>query len=369
MYRGHRVGVVVPVYNEAAFVGDVIDGLPAYVDAVYPIDDCSTDGSWAVILERAVRAGADGFAHERAPDTVGDPPRDDPVPDPVPAARLGGPVEGDERTPTSDGGTDTGPRVVPIRHDTNRGRGGAVKTGYRAALEDGLDVVAVLDGDGQMDPTELHLLLDPIVSGTADYAKGNRLSDPDDRGEMSGWRLFGNAPLTLLTRVASGYWGMSDPQNGYTAVSRDALRDLSFDRIYEDYGFLNDVLVQLNVAGARVADVQMRARYGEEESGIQYRSFVPRLSWLLARRFVWRLRVAGTSSPRPVAPLYGLAALAAVGGVGGSFLSLGGGTGHAVPVALTALAGTVVLTAFAVAVDAHNNSPLVSRPDVDRSPE
>ena len=234
-----------------------------------------------------------------------------------------------------------------------------------AALDDGMEVVAVLDGDGQMDPTDLNRLLDPIVSGVADYAKGDRLRDSTHRREMSGWRLFGNALLTLLTRAASGYWGMSDPQNGFTAISRDALEDIEVDRLYEDYGFLNDVLVQLNVVGARVADVSMRARYGEEESGIQYRSFVPRLSWLLCRRFVWRLRVASTSSRRPVAPLYGLAALTALGGVGGSLLSVGAGMGDATPVALTVLVSSVVLTALAVAVDAHDNSPLVARLDLE----
>jgi len=378
MYEGHRVGVVVPVYNEAAFVGDVLDGLPAFVDAVYAVDDCSTDRSWAVILERAVRAGADGFAHEQAPDTVGERPLESPVPDPVPAARadrrvegddarLDRRVEGDETRRASDGGTAAaGPRVVPIRHETNRGRGGAVKTGYRAALDDDMDVVAVLDGDGQMDPAELDRLIDPVVSGAADYAKGDRLHDPADRREMSGWRLFGNGLLTLLTRVSSGYWGMSDPQNGFTAISREALEDLEFDRLYEDYGFLNDVLVQLNVAGARVVDVSMRARYGDEESGIQYRSFVPRLSLLLLRRFVWRLRVGGASSRRQASALYGLAALAATGGIGGSAFSVGADADGVAPIALAALVGSVALAALAVAADRRDNGPLVSRLEPER---
>jgi len=315
MYRGHRVGVVVPVYNEAAFVGDVIDGLPAYVDAVYPIDDCSTDGSWAVILERAVRAGADGFAHERAPDTVGDPPRDDPVPDPVPAARLGGPVEGDERTPTSDGGTDTGPRVVPIRHDTNRGRGGAVKTGYRAALEDGLDVVAVLDGDGQMDPTVLNRLLDPIVEGRADYTKGNRLLGRTDHGPMPRFRFVGNAILGGLTKISSGYWETGDPQTGYTAISDRALEAIQVDDIYEYYGYPNDVLAKLNVAEMRVVDVPIPINYGDEESDIRYHTYIPRVSTMLLRDFLWRLRAKYLVRRfHPLALLYGVGAAAA--GVG-----------------------------------------------------
>jgi len=371
MYDGHRVGVVVPVHNEAAFVGDVLDGLPSFVDVAYAVDDCSTDGSWGVLLERAVRAGADGLAHEQAPDTVGELPVDVPVSDPIAVTRPDSQRrdsrgDSDEVRPASDGGTAADPPVVPIRHETNRGRGGAVKTGYRAALDDGMDVVAVLDGDGQMDPGELDRLLDPVVSGAADYAKGDRLRDPADRGEMSGWRLFGNALLTLLTRVSSGYWGMSDPQNGFTAISREALEDLAFDRLYEGYGFLNDVLVHLNVADARVVDVSMRARYGEEESGIQYRSFVPRLSWLLCRRFVWRLRATGASPRRPTASLYGLAGLAALGGLGGSALSLSAGADGVTPLALTALVGSVALAALAVAADRRDNRPLVSRLDLER---
>jgi hypothetical protein len=108
--------------------------------------------------------------------------------------------------------------------------------------------------------------------------------------ELSRWRLFGNVVLTGITKIASGYWGMTDPQNGYTAVSARALRSIDLDALYDDYGFLNDMLIRLRAVDARVVDVPMRARYGEEESGIAYSSFVPRLSVLLLRRYLWRLR-------------------------------------------------------------------------------
>ncbi|MFB6130754.1 MAG: hypothetical protein ABEJ28_08045 [Salinigranum sp.] len=138
----------------------------------------------------------------------------------------------------------------------------------------------------------LDRIVEPVATGEADYAKGNRLRSASDRSGMSNWRLFGNALLTALTRVASGYWRMTDPQNGYTAISTEALAEIGPRTFYSRYGFLNDVLVTLNAGEYTVVDVPMCATYGEESSGIAYRTFVPGLSWLLLRRFAWRLRVS-----------------------------------------------------------------------------
>jgi hypothetical protein len=148
-----------------------------------------------------------------------------------------------------------------------------------------------MDGDGQMDPAILDRIVEPVVSGKADYAKGNRLVDADSIEQMSYWRLFGNALLTAMTKVASGYYGMRDPQNGYTAIDAETLTDISTESVYEGYGFLNDMLVRLGAHGKRVVDVHMQAIYDDEESGIQYRTFAPVLSWLLLKLFVWRLWV------------------------------------------------------------------------------
>ncbi|PSP92940.1 glycosyltransferase family 2 protein [Halobacteriales archaeon QS_4_62_28] len=325
MYDGHRVGVVIPVYNEASFIGEVIDGLPAFVDRAYPVDDCSTDGTWSVIEQRSA---VDRRERESA-------------------------VESQEweRATMTDGSHVPETRIVPVRHETNRGRGGAVKTGYRAALDDGMDVIAVMDGDGQMNPDRLDALIDPVVSGVAEYAKGNRLGTKGLRDEMSTWRLFGNTLLTGLTRVASGYWGMTDPQSGFTAISREALESLDIDALYDDYGFLNDILVRLNVHDARIADVPVSAIYGEEESGIEYRSFVPLLSLLLASRFVWRLRSGYSPLDfHPVALLYGLAALS---GIGGTMFALSSATslpvtGFLVPLVVIAACPVLVVVAFLV---------------------
>ncbi|POG56250.1 glycosyltransferase family 2 protein [Haloferax marisrubri] len=284
MYRGNAVGVVVPAYNEARFVGGVVDTLPAFVDRAYVVDDRSTDGTWEEIRRHAARANERTAA-------------------PVIAA--------------ADGGTSLDRRVVPIRHPVNRGRGAAVKTGYERALADGMDVIVVMDGDGQMDPDIMPAIIDPVVDGDADYAVGDRLAARDTRRGMPPWRLFGNLLLSGLTRIASGYWHIRDPQNGYTAISADALSELDFDRLYDQYGFLNDLLVHLNVAEKRVATVPMHARYGDEESGIRYSTFVPGLSFLLLRDFLWRLRVRYLDGGvHPVAVLYALGVVSVLAGAG-----------------------------------------------------
>jgi glycosyltransferase involved in cell wall biosynthesis len=257
-YNGNTVGVVVPAYNEQGFVGGVIDTMPDFVDRIYVVDDCSTDGTWQEIrehAERANRAAADRHVE----------------------------------SPLADGGLAVSPRVVPIRHEENRGVGAAIKTGYRRAYEDGIDVVAVMAGDGQMDPDLLDRLLDPIVKRGADYAKGNRLLHPEFRAAMPPFRLFGNWMLSLLTKIASGYWNTGDPQNGYTAISYRALDRLDVEGLYDDYGFANELLVRLNQQGMQVADVAMPAVYGDEQSTISYRTFVPTVSLLLLRSFVSRL--------------------------------------------------------------------------------
>ncbi|WP_440005640.1 glycosyltransferase family 2 protein [Halomicrococcus sp. SG-WS-1] len=292
MYEDKTVAVVVPAYNEEAFVGGVIDTVPDFVDRVYAVDDCSTDDTWAEITARAdddrERVGAlvDGAGEVDVAD------------------------DADGRQVESDGGVANGPRVVPIRHRRNRGVGAAIKTGYCAARDDGMDVTAVMAGDGQMDPAMLERVVEPVVDGRADYAKGDRLSYPEYRGEMSGWRSFGNWLLTYLTKVASGYWGVVDPQNGYTAISLRALEAVDVEDVYDDYGFANALLVRLNVAGMRVADVAMPAVYGDEESHIRYATFVPKLSALLAHNFLWRLKTKYlVRDCHPLAFLYGLGAV------------------------------------------------------------
>ncbi len=283
MYRDHSVGVVIPAYNEEGFVGDVIREMPDYVDRMYLIDDCSTDGTWDEILEAAEEdAEKTELEFDEGALTA------EVVPD-------GG------SNVVSDGGAsmleqravvhDAVGRVVPIQHRENLGAGGAIKTGYLAALADQVDIVPTVDGDGQMDLSQLPKLLDPIVEDEADYAKGNRLLYKEFRSDMPPFRFFGNSILTFLTKIASGYWKTMDPQNGYTAISHYALANVGIENMYEYYGYCNDILVKLNAKGMRVADVAIPAVYGDEESSIDYTTYIRKVSGMLLRNFFWRLKV------------------------------------------------------------------------------
>jgi glycosyltransferase involved in cell wall biosynthesis len=331
MYEDYTVGVVVPAYDEEGFVGEVIDTMPDFVDRIYAVDDCSTDGTWQEIRESAERVNERADEPESTDDGSGSALDGSGSVDGGPGSVADGNRRSTDRDETHRStaaahsepspGTEPMPdyesqRVVPIRHEENRGVGAAIKTGYRRAYEDGIDVVAVMAGDGQMDPDLLSAILDPVVTGRADYSKGNRLLSEDYSEGMSGWRLFGNSLLTLLTKVSSGYWKMMDPQNGYTAISRRALDRIDLDAVFDDYGFANAMLVHCNVANLRVADVPTPAVYGDEESHIEYSTFVPQLSALLARGFGWRLqRKYLLRDFHPLAFLYGLGVLGTLGGI------------------------------------------------------
>ena len=237
MLEGKSVGVVVPAHDEEALIGETLGGIPGFVDRIVVVDDGSRDGT----AERAR-----GF--------------------------------GD-------------PRVEVVAHDGNRGVGAAIVTGYRRALEQGLDVVCVMAADNQMDPADLATLAQPVARDELDYAKANRLFTGQAWKLIPRSRYLGNAVLSLLTKVASGYWHVADSQSGYTAIGRPMLAQLDLDRVYTGYGFPNDFLVHLNVWNARVRDFPSRPVYGVgERSGIRYRRVVPRISWLLLRGFFWRLR-------------------------------------------------------------------------------
>lgn len=271
MYKGNTISVVIPAYNEAGFIGEVLESVPSYVDRVYVVDDGSTDSTWEEIQAHAtVAETADGSV-----------------------------VQFDQR-------------IVPIRHVENRGVGGAIKTGYLRARDDEIDITAVMGGDGQMDPDRLPDLLDPIVDGRADYVKANRLSRPENRRTMPPFRYIGNVILTFLTKIASGYWGVSDPQNGYTAISLDALERAPIEDMYEFYGYCNDLLAKLNAERLRVADVPVRSVYGDEESHIRYRTYIPRVSAMLLRTFLWRLSATARRDRDNPVPLFYLTGAAGV---------------------------------------------------------
>ncbi|MHB8469829.1 MAG: glycosyltransferase family 2 protein [Gaiellaceae bacterium] len=237
MLEGKRVAVVVPAHDEERLIATTLAGIPAFVDRIVVVDDGSSDAT----AER-VRAAGD-------------------------------------------------PRVELVAHERNRGVGAAIVTGYRHAFDDGCDVVCVMAADNQMDPADLAILAGPVARGELDYAKANRLFTGQAWSVMPRTRYLGIAVLSLLTKIASGYWHVADSQSGYTAIGRSMLAQLDLERVYTGYGFPNDLLVHLNVWSARVRDFPSRPVYGVgERSGIRYHKVVPRISWLLLKGFFWRLR-------------------------------------------------------------------------------
>jgi glycosyltransferase involved in cell wall biosynthesis len=235
---GQRVAVVVPAHDEEKLIAETLRSIPDFVDRIIVVDDKSRD------------------------DTVG-------------AVRgLGD------------------PRVEVIEHEQNLGVGAAIITGYKRALEERIDVTAVMAADAQMDPNDLETLVAPVARREVDYAKANRLFTGQAWEVIPRYRYLGNAFLSLMTKIASGYWHVADSQSGYTAISLEMLELLDLDRIYKRYGFPNDMLVHLNVWNARVRDYPSRPIYGVgERSGIRLRKVVPTISWLLVKGFFWRMRV------------------------------------------------------------------------------
>ena len=165
-------------------------------------------------------------------------------------------------------------RVVVIRHAENQGVGGAVMTGYRAAIADGMDIFVKIDGDGQMDTDLILDFIDPIAKGEADYTKGNRFFDLEKIRSMPTMRLFGNAALSLMCKLSSGYWNLFDPTNGFTAIHANVARRLPFEKISHRYFFETDMLFRLNTLRAVVVDVPMDARYGDEVSNLKISKIV-----------------------------------------------------------------------------------------------
>jgi glycosyltransferase involved in cell wall biosynthesis len=160
-------------------------------------------------------------------------------------------------------------RVRVITHSSNQGVGGAVISGYRAALKDGADVIVKLDGDGQMDPALIKDLVFPIVEGKADYTKGNRFDSITGLRQMPGIRIFGNGALSLMTKISTGYWNVTDPTNGFTAIHREMLAGIDLEMLSKRFFFESDLLFRLSLARAVVWDIPMESRYGTEKSNLK----------------------------------------------------------------------------------------------------
>lgn len=181
------------------------------------------------------------------------------------------------------------PRVRVIRHTENQGVGGAVMTGYRAALGDGATIIVKIDGDGQMPPELLRSFVFPIAAAQADYTKGNRFYDIHGLREMPRTRLVGNAVVSFLAKISSGYWDIFDPANGYTAVHAAVAERLPLERISRRYFFETDMLFRLNTLRALVVDVPMKAVYGDEVSSLRVSRILPEFLYKHVRNAVKRI--------------------------------------------------------------------------------
>jgi len=235
MYRERRVAVVMPAFNVATHIVGVIQGIPEFVDSIIVVEDAGTDGTADLVR---------GLGE---------------------------------------------PRLKLVQHAVNQGVGGAIVTGFKLAMEGAADVVVKMDSDGQMDPGLLPALLDPIVVDGYAYAKGNRFLWESRLPDMPTIRLAGSFGLTFLTKLASGYWHVFDPVNGYIAIDSAMLRRLPLDRIARRYFFESDMLIHLNVFRARVKDVPVPARYEDEGSSMRVGQVLVTFPLYLMKGFWYRI--------------------------------------------------------------------------------
>jgi len=239
MYKNNKISVVVPAYNEEKLILKTIKAVPDFVDKIIVIDDASKDKTSQVV---------------------------------------------NDEMKSND-------RLLLINHEKNQGVGGGIASGYKWSRDNDIDISVVMGGDAQMNPEDLPNLLDAIIEKGADFAKGNRLLSPDVRKVMPKFRLFASQVLSMLTKIASGYWHVLDPQCGYTAINKKGLERIDWDKSYKRYGQPNDLLVRLNVANMIVKDVDIKPVYNVgEKSGIKYGRLIFTLSWLLFKDFLWRMK-------------------------------------------------------------------------------
>ena len=230
------IAVVIPCYKVKHQVGEVITKTIPYADKIYVMDDACPEGTGKYV---------------------------------------------EEHFPSS--------KVTVLYHQKNLGVGGAVKTGYSKALNDGATVIIKLDGDGQMDPALIPRLIDPIRNKTADYVKGNRFYDLAYLQKMPGIRKFGNSALSFISKLSSGYWNVMDPTNGYTAITRTALEHLPMEKIDNRYFFESDMLFRLNIIRAVVTDIPMKAQYKDEKSNLRIGRVLFQFPFKYANRLVKRI--------------------------------------------------------------------------------
>jgi len=239
MYKEKTISVIVPCFNEESQIAKVVNSMPDFIDKIVIIDDKSVDNT-VVTVKKMIEVNK---------------------------------------------------KIVLIEHSINQGVGGSIASGYKYARDNDYDCAVVMAGDAQMDPNDLPGILDHVVSGEIDYSKGNRLFTGDAYKKIPKTRYFGNSILSLLTKIASGYWHVADSQTGFTAINKRALRIIDWDKMYKRYGQPNDLLVRLNIYNFKVKDVLINPVYNVgEKSGIKIHKVIFTLSWLLFKLFLFRMK-------------------------------------------------------------------------------
>ncbi|MCK8523954.1 glycosyltransferase family 2 protein [Aquimarina sp. D1M17] len=289
MLNNKTIGVVIPCYNEASQITMVIESMPEFVDRIIIIDDVSTDQTIDVVLNYikennnnsslqltsnlrteitpTIYNRADIEVHQKNIEEV----------------KKFHPNEILNNNPDHE-------KIILIKHLKNGGVGASVATGYKWCKDHDIDCAVVMNGDGQMDPNELESICKPIVEEGIDYVKGNRLIHKSAWVIIPRIRFLGNSILSILTKIVSGYWGISDTQSGYTAMSNHALNSIPLFKIYKRYGMPNDVLVKLNIAFCTIREVKIKPVYGVgEQSKLNVVKVTFPILFLLIRSFFTRL--------------------------------------------------------------------------------
>jgi len=292
MINGKKVAVVVPSYNEAEQIGMVIETMPNFVDRIIIVNDCSKDNMGEVVQsyinDTKYNETSVGIIDSTKSDFVIDKYNylyaDKVIHDQNKAEKvLFNPSKIFNLQPDND-------RIILINHTVNGGVGAAISTGYKWCKDNDIDCTAVMAGDGQMDPGELEGLCLPVINEDVDYVKGNRLKHASSWLVIPKTRFFGNSALSMMNKLASGYWNISDTQTGYTTISNRALNKIRIHNIYKSYGMPNDLLVKLNIADCSIREITIKPVYNVgEESKMKVFKVIPRVSYLLLKSFYKRL--------------------------------------------------------------------------------
>ena len=287
MINNKTIAVVVPSYNEETQIGMVIESMPDFVDRIIVVNDCSKDKTSQVVRQyiendRTTPVEIGSVLNNIQPNRYN---RASQVVQELQKKEL------ERFTPSTIVNENEGSdRIILIDQLENAGVGAAIARGYKWAKDHGIDCTAVMAGDGQMDPDELEGICMPVIVDDIDYVKGNRLIHRSALLVIPKIRYFGNSILSILTKVASGYWHVSDTQTGYTAISNKALNAIRLYNIYKSYGMPNDMLVKLNIAFCTIKEVEIKPIYDVgEQSKMKIMKVIPRVSWLLFKSFFKRL--------------------------------------------------------------------------------